>query len=92
MIRADRIRQAIFGQRLIARLEEFLQRRFVVEARDAVAPDLGNERPKLSEDERARLIHAAVQVDRRDERLVPVSQERLFVPAARFFLPRPSRR
>ena len=43
------------------------------------------ERSKFSRDERPHVLDATVEIDRRDERLVAVRQQRLFAPPACLF-------
>ena len=47
------------------------------------------QRRELARDERARLLDAAVEIDRRDQRLVAVGQQRLLAPAAGLLLAAP---
>ena len=57
--------------------------------RAPAAADLADQRRELAGDERARLLDAAIQVDRRDQRLVAVGQQRLLAAAAGLLLAAP---
>ena len=89
MIRAQGAGQAVFGERLLVRLQVLLQRRLVIASREAMLAHFGQERLELAGNECARLFHAPVDVDGGNERLVAVRQERsayagrrsLFAPA-----------
>ena len=86
-MRAD---EAVLGQRQVARLQQLLQRRLVVLRRATPSlPDLVEQRRELADDERARVLDAAVQIDRGDQRLVAVGQQRLLAAAAGLLLAAP---
>src|SRR5207253_5357238 len=86
VVRPLRRDQTVVRQRQVARLQQLLQRRLVVLPRHAVAPHLVDERRQLTDDERARVLDAAVEIDRRDQRLVGVGQQRLLAAAAGLLL------
>src|SRR5439155_1271236 len=77
--------QPVLRQRLVVRLQVLLQRRLVILTGEAPGADLGDERRELARDERANLLEPAVEIDRRDEGLVAVGEQRLFAPAAGLF-------
>src|SRR5262249_23748118 len=81
--------QTVLGQRPVARLQELLERRLVVLAGDARPARLLEQRTGLAHDERARVLDAAVQIDRGNQRLVPVGEQRLLAAAAGFLLAAP---
>ena len=85
MIRPDGADEPVLGQRAIARLQQFLQRRLVVLGRHAVAATASTS-AELAHDERARVLDAAVEIDRRDQRFVAVGQQRLLAAAAGLLL------
>ena len=84
MIRTRRAREPVLGERPIAGLEVFLERRLVIVARQAVPVNVVDERRELARDERANVLDPAVEVDRRDQRFVAVGEERLLSAAAGF--------
>src|SRR5206468_12914168 len=53
---------------------------------DAMAPHVGDERRELADDEGARGVDAAVEINRGDQRLVAVGEQRLLAPPSGFFL------
>src|SRR5262245_66628019 len=89
MIGTERPDKAIVGQAEIARLQELLESGLVVVAADAVLADVRDERRELTDYERARRLDAAVEVNRGEQRLVAVGEQRLLSPAAGLFLAPP---
>ena len=75
MVRALFIHQVIGRRHAVLALGELLQQRLVVAARIARGGRL-DLRAEIRQDEFARRLHAAVQIDRRDQRLQHVRQHR----------------
>src|SRR5262245_55118125 len=92
MGRTDLGSESIRGQPAIVRLQPFLQRRLVIfgERRlRAGATGLLNHVFELALDEALRRFDAAVKIDRGDERLVAVRDQRVLTAAAGLFLAAP---
>ena len=89
MIRTGRPDEAVLGQRQVARLQELLQRRLVVLSGDAVPARVLEQRTELAHDERPRVLDAAVQIDRGNQRLVGVREQRLLAAATGLLLAAP---
>ena len=89
MIGAERADEPVLRQRRIPRLHQLLQRRLVVLPGRAGTLSVGEQRRELAGHECARVLDAAVEVDRRDERLVAVGEQRLLAAAAGLLLAAP---
>src|SRR5262245_34377531 len=87
MVGTDLAGDTVVRQRLAAGLKPLLQTRLVIAAEVLGALGILDVRPKFAQEERARRIEAAVEVNGGDQRLTGVGEQRLFAPAAGLFLP-----